>query len=157
MFSLVYSSIASPKLDSSNLDKIHSTAMAFNKNNSITGCLLYHEGKFVQLLEGSKYHVINLYENIVKDTRHISPIVLHTEHSHFRMFKDWSMIFHNLSSKALKDSSYKIQCFTDMFNSSNANCIPSSSKLKFWRESFEIFNKTPSCNPKEKHLHLSAT
>ena len=157
MFSLVYSSIASPNIDSSSLDKIHSTAMDFNKKNLITGCLLYHEGKFVQLLEGPKRNVINLYENIVKDTRHISPIVLHTEHSHFRMFKNWNMIFHNLSSNTLKDSSSKIQYFTDMFNSSDANCIPSSSKLKFWRESFEIFNQTTSYNTKKKHLLLSAT
>lgn len=148
MFSLVYRSTASSNLTLSDLKNIHSAAISFNKKNSITGCLLHHDGKFVQLLEGPLHRVLELYQKIEKDKRHTKVKILNTQNSKFRMFKQWSMIFHNLDHETTKEASHIINCFELIYHSSDARYIPNLPKLELWRAAFKIFNTTPKTNLK---------
>lgn len=64
-----------------------------NESFDITGMLLYHEGTFMQTIEGPTQHVMQLWRNIQKDVRHhhISPIL--DEPISERVFPHWRMGF----------------------------------------------------------------
>ncbi len=64
MFQLIYHSLAKPGLTLSEIDAILAKASAFNTKNNITGCLLYHNHEFIQILEGEMDHIESLYVNI---------------------------------------------------------------------------------------------
>ena len=63
-FELIYNSVASPELTSKDVLDILEESRLFNSKNDITGCLLYHKGEFLQLLEGEKSIVQNIYGKI---------------------------------------------------------------------------------------------
>ena len=54
MFSLVYKSQASLNFDKHAISEMLLKAQKSNEEQGITGCLLYHKGWFVQLLEGDE-------------------------------------------------------------------------------------------------------
>jgi len=137
MFSLVYRSIISSSLDFNSLIEMLHRARVFNKSKGITGCLLYHNGKIVQLLEGNEAEVKSLFERIKNDSRHKNIVVLNTEETLFRMFGDWSMIYEN---KANNQAS-KRKLFENIYHSSKATCLPSISKLSLWTEVNFILDK----------------
>ena len=149
MFSLVYKSVATLLLNSDELKTIHHEASIANKKKDITGCLLHHNGNFVQLLEGSKEDVLNLYEKIKQDSRHKNVVLMSSENSSFRMFKDWNMIFHNIDYESEETTFEKMKFFEKLYNSSDTNLIPNLPKIALWREAFKIFN--PSLDEKQFH------
>jgi len=61
MFQLVYCSEAIENIEQNDIDAILETALGFNAENNITGCLLFHNGEFIQLLEGEKDIVLELF------------------------------------------------------------------------------------------------
>ncbi|WP_268123589.1 BLUF domain-containing protein [Roseivirga pacifica] len=99
LFQLIYRSKAKPNLTDKDLEDILETARNFNSSQNITGCLLYHKGLFLQLLEGDFNAVNELYNGIRKDTRHSEVITLHMQEAPDRIYNDWSMAF-----KALKEN-----------------------------------------------------
>ena len=91
IYQLVYVSKARVALDTEALDEILSSARENNGKNDITGMLLFHEGSFIQVLEGEKDKVLALYEKISADPRHENTnVVLRTEVEE-RAFSQWSM------------------------------------------------------------------
>lgn len=98
MFELIYCSVAKPGIAADDISAILNTSRSFNKANDITGCLLYHEGEFIQLLEGEKNAVQDLYSNIVKDMRHKHVQLVVEETVTGRAFENWSMAFHDLNT-----------------------------------------------------------
>lgn len=70
MYYLVYVSYAVKPFTERGLEKLLIHCRDNNKINAITGILLYIDGKFVQILEGSKVKVKALFEKILKDRRH---------------------------------------------------------------------------------------
>jgi len=91
IFQLVYLSKAARHIDSAELDDILGTARVNNGPKEITGMLLYHEGSFIQVLEGEQSSVEDLFNKIAEDPRHESAnVVLRTEVEE-RAFDQWSM------------------------------------------------------------------
>ena len=73
------------------LDDILSKARQNNGNRGVTGMLLHHEGSFIQVLEGHKDTVEELFSKIGMDPRHEEThVVLRTEVED-RAFEQWSM------------------------------------------------------------------
>jgi hypothetical protein len=66
-------------------------AIAFNSQIGVTGCLVYDRGYFLQLLEGEKVPVDQLYKNIKKDPRHSEAEILSTGWTKSRIFESWKM------------------------------------------------------------------
>lgn len=99
MIDLVYYSIANTEITSEVISNIVETARTFNSKNNITGCLLYHKNIFLQLLEGEKEDVNNLFNTIKKDKRHTNITLIIEETISKRMFTDWSMAFHEIENK----------------------------------------------------------
>lgn len=100
LFELIYHSQAKPHITEDDHADILSVARSFNQENDITGCLLYHKGQFLQLLEGDFEKLNHLYGKIRKDKRHENVITLHMKEIDERIFDDWSMAY-----KVIKDSS----------------------------------------------------
>lgn len=64
-----------------------------NRAANITGVLLFHDGNFLQVLEGDNKSVLACYERIGKDTRHRSCFILQSEYKSARTFADWDMAY----------------------------------------------------------------
>ena len=94
VFQLVYASAAAGELGPEDLESILASARANNKPAGITGMLVYHEGSFLQALEGDREVVEALYERIERDPRHTDALVLLRGEVESRAFGHWSMGFH---------------------------------------------------------------
>ncbi len=90
---LVYASAATRPIDAEELEALLSRARRKNKLAEITGMLLYHEGSFLQALEGDETVVEALYEHIEGDDRHTDATVLFRGKVEGRSFDHWSMGF----------------------------------------------------------------
>ncbi|WP_422079616.1 BLUF domain-containing protein [Ulvibacterium sp.] len=84
-------------------DSIISDILEISKRNNakldITGCLIYKENFFLQILEGEEDLVRKLYFTIKGDTRHENVETLHEGHSEERMFTKWDMAYARLNGK----------------------------------------------------------
>ena len=66
----------------------------FRRNNaaaSVTGALLYHNGYFMQLIEGQLDAINAIYDRIQADPRHEVLSVLFEDEISARFFPDWTM------------------------------------------------------------------
>ncbi|MEL6983137.1 MAG: BLUF domain-containing protein [Actinomycetota bacterium] len=77
------------------LDLLEQTRTA-NAERNVTGLLLYHDGSFIQVLEGEPSVVRALYDKIVTDPRHHNERVIWEGEQDERSFNDWSMDFHRV-------------------------------------------------------------
>jgi len=93
MHRLIYTSSARTLLHDGTLRQILDAAYRNNKRDGITGLLIYHEGCFLQLIEGEKPAVETCFQRIERDPRHFGCIVLSEELVGGRMFADWRMAF----------------------------------------------------------------
>ncbi len=96
MFYLIYVSSAVKLMNHDELLLLLDQARKKNQELGATGMLLYQEGNFMQMLEGEKEIVLDLYEAIKKDDRHRGVIKVLTDEIGERNFKDWSMGFFNM-------------------------------------------------------------
>ena len=68
-------------------------ARPYNSEQGITGCLLFHEGEFLQYLEGNQIRVLRLFDKIKNDPRHTDmELIIHGERPE-RWLKGWEMAF----------------------------------------------------------------
>lgn len=99
MFELVYYSISNTEITTEIVNDILKKSRATNAKKNITGCLLFYNKVYLQLLEGEKEDVQELYEKIKKDTRHYEVTLLVAHDATERMFPGWSMAFHESINK----------------------------------------------------------
>lgn len=113
MVELIYKSTAKPDISSADILKILNTSKEWNSSHNITGCLLYYNHEFIQILEGDKADVNELFLNIEKDKRHTNVTLLLENEKQNRTFKNWSMAYHELKKREIHDMSN--QLFIDSF------------------------------------------
>lgn len=92
----VYTSTAVREMTGEDLDAIRRVSLARNAGLNVTGLLVYYAQtqEFIQLLEGARSVVLNLYNgSIVKDSRHRAISTLFMEHAEERICPDWRMSF----------------------------------------------------------------
>src|SRR5271165_222470 len=106
IYSLAYystSCVPGLNLDSSGeLMKILRVARSRNRAAGVTGALLFNADRFVQVIEGSKTAVDEIFASIQRDPRHSHITVFMTEDKSERHFETWSMGFAGRSAEALK-------------------------------------------------------
>jgi len=92
---ILYCSVSvAPHLSNVDLDHILVSARRRNLEEGITGMLLYYRGEFVQILEGRKKSVENIYLNFIgPDTRHTALNKVCQNTIFYRSFSEWSMGF----------------------------------------------------------------
>ena len=93
---LIYFSSATRKMSTCELDSLLSQSRRNNLRDGLTGLLLYGDGSFMQLLEGSEEAVGRTYQRIVDDPRHRHLTKVDDTASDARHFGDWSMGYRRL-------------------------------------------------------------
>ncbi len=100
MHTLLYISTATSPYSKDDIMDILNISRQFNSRNDITGLLLYHEGSILQVLEGEKEVIEDLFYNkICLDKRHHGIIELLNHEIKERSFEDWSMGFKQISTQ----------------------------------------------------------
>ncbi len=69
-YAICYVSTANADLEKPEVQNLLNYTSNFNNAHDIRGVLLYSEGNFFQILEGDKKFVLELFDQIQKDTRH---------------------------------------------------------------------------------------
>ncbi|MFM1875254.1 MAG: hypothetical protein RL266_991 [Bacteroidota bacterium] len=62
-----------------------------NKQQNITGLLVYFDGSFIQMLEGAEEDVLDTFDRIKGDSRHEQIIKLFSGETDKRHFPNWKM------------------------------------------------------------------
>jgi hypothetical protein len=93
----MYASRAVPAIDQDELVAILRKSKANNPALGVTGVLCFSEGIFLQVLEGGRSAVNQLYNRIASDARHSNVELLCYEEIGERMFAGWSMGQVNMS------------------------------------------------------------
>jgi hypothetical protein len=88
---LLYASRAVPSVDQDELLAILRKSKSHNPTLGITGVLCFSEGIFLQVLEGGRSAVNQLYNRIASDSRHTDVELLCYEEIGERRFAGWSM------------------------------------------------------------------
>ena len=88
---LLYASRANAPLTAPVVDAILAQSRAHNPRLGITGMLCYSEDLFLQVLEGGRDEVCELYNTIVRDERHSQVRILCYEEIAERRFGSWTM------------------------------------------------------------------
>ncbi|MEP6765276.1 MAG: BLUF domain-containing protein [Gemmatimonadaceae bacterium] len=96
---LVYASVASQTMTNSELQKILAAARRDNARDGVTGMLLFTEGSFFQVLEGSEPDVLSTFKRIEGDPRHQQATCIIREPIARRAFGEWTMGFTSLAGK----------------------------------------------------------
>lgn len=106
---LVYTSNAVEAFTEAQLEQLAEDSARRNREDGITGHLLFAGGVFLQTLEGNRDAVEGLYTRIERDPRHLWVTqLLHTPIGH-RLFETWDMQLCNLDQD---DSGLRLELVT---------------------------------------------
>lgn len=101
LYSLIYFSTCTNLMKQEDLKLLSQQSARFNKENDLTGMLVYvegrsvkhTEGRFMQILEGSRFMVQRVFSKIKEDRRHHQIVVLKEEAIKRREFRVWNLGF----------------------------------------------------------------
>lgn len=88
---LLYASRATAPLSTAIVDSILAQSRDNNPPQGITGILCFSDELFIQVLEGGRDEVCELYNRIVRDDRHRDVRILSYEEISERRFGGWTM------------------------------------------------------------------
>ncbi|WP_051253982.1 BLUF domain-containing protein [Arenibacter latericius] len=108
MYQLSYQSNANESISSGDIQSILETARKRNKELGITGCLVFHNSCFVQILEGKKKHVKSVFQDIKGDKRHCNVKLLWKGKVEERGFNDWSMGYYDSTNEGANSADVKV-------------------------------------------------
>jgi len=112
LIQLIYASAAKNLFSPGELGELLRLARIKNQRLGVTGILLYHEGSFLQVLEGPLSAVEPLLETINHDKRHQKVMLLLRREIEARNFADWKMGFVDVAAQ-----SQSLPGFRDYFQS----------------------------------------
>jgi hypothetical protein len=98
MHRLFYSSAAAAPFSDAELTELLAVARVNNGRLGVTGMLLYHDGSFLQALEGDENVVESLYARISRDKRHQRVVTLLRSSADARYFDQWQMGFASMNT-----------------------------------------------------------
>ena len=97
LYFLIYVSQATPPISGATLDALRQQSSTFNRSTGLTGCLLYQDGLFMQMLEGQREVVSALMDKVKADPRHRDVRIVIEGPARRRVFLDWGMVVHDLT------------------------------------------------------------
>ena len=106
---ILYYSFSKSKVSNAELKELLKKSVEWNSRESITGLLIYrfneefNRGNFLQIIEGPKRSIDNVWPRIINDNRHHTVTILEEGSYDQRNFSNWSMGFKNLKDKDLKE------------------------------------------------------
>lgn len=143
MYCLVYKSVANSLFGYAQIKEMLERARDFNKVNSITGCLLYYEGTFLQYLEGNQIVVLNLFDRIKVDERHSAVNLLCHSHINERKFTSWDMAYEDLMGE--NDHLQFLKLLVSSYVAEPIGAMePNPSSLYFWNTAKRLLESKKS-------------
>lgn len=91
VYQVLYVSHSTNDMSQNDLDRLLSISRQNNRENQITGILMYNAGVFIQLIEGPPMKVLDLVDHIKKDRRHTNYRALIERTSKTRLYPAWDM------------------------------------------------------------------
>jgi Sensors of blue-light using FAD len=98
MNQVVYSSAALAPFSETQLTELLARARTKNERLGVSGMLLYHQGSFLQVLEGDGAVLESLFSTISADKRHQRVVALLKREVDERHFGDWRMGFASMKN-----------------------------------------------------------
>lgn len=111
MLSIAYLSAATSPVSDEDIAVLLTRSRANNERDGITGALLYHRGRFIQIVEGPDEIVQARFEAIAADPRHRNVQKMREQFIASRQFPEWTMGFRPLSDESVK----QLAGFEDFF------------------------------------------
>lgn len=94
MYELTYQSDAAQDLTTEEINSILEVARRCNAEHNITGCLIFFNNSFIQIIEGEEEDIKQLFSNLQKDERHKNIKIIFEGQIEERMFSEWGMAYH---------------------------------------------------------------
>ncbi len=91
MHRIIYSSRATRYFTEQGIEALTHVCRRNNAALNLTGLLLYHEGRFFQVLEGDDEALLQVMESITKDERHMDLRLAEHGPIEARSFQGWRM------------------------------------------------------------------
>lgn len=102
MYQIVYTSSANRDFSAADLNTLLRAARTRNKALGVTGMMVFHDGIFLQALEGEDRAVNEIFARIRTDPRHGDLAELHRGHgAEQRVFGDWPLAFADFTGAAV--------------------------------------------------------
>lgn len=101
LYQVIYASVSTRPIEEEELLTMLKLAREKNAGLGITGMLLHCDKSFIQVLEGPKNHVMDLFRAIQQDPRHGRLVILFEGPIKHRSFSQWSMGFKRPSQEEL--------------------------------------------------------
>jgi hypothetical protein len=98
IFRLTYVSCAVEMLTDADLDDIESKSLVANDARDVTGLLILNGRRILQILEGREAAVLEIYEKIRNDPRHVIAKLVSTVEDEGRMLLTWNMVVRDVGS-----------------------------------------------------------
>ena len=129
---IAYVSSALRELSDPELEALLAKARARNQQHEVTGALLYHDGSFLQYIEGPEEGLDVIYRHIMRAPEHYDIVELMRSPVAQRSFSDWEMGFTRAPESTmlqLANVSWRRQVQSAAPNSS----IGLTLLMQFWR------------------------
>ncbi len=97
LYEILYTSLSKEKFDAASIQTLLQQCYDNNVVNNITGCMVFKKREFIQVIEGEKEVVLQLFEKIKKDERHSKLKVIWQGKTLERSFEKWLMGFYNFN------------------------------------------------------------
>ncbi len=92
-YTISYVSTVNPEVSKIDIANLMDYVKVNNRLLNITGILIYSEGNFLQVLEGTKRDILALFEKIKKDPRHYNIITMLDKEIDDNSFSDYHSSF----------------------------------------------------------------
>lgn len=133
IYQLTYRSTSINTINTTDLESIHSLADKKNKKLNITGCLVFYNTKFYQLLEGDEQDVISLYNEIKRDHRHTKVELIAEGLTKNRIFPNWGMAYYPMAENRFNKSEFK-QFKSNLLLLTKLTTSVTKTELNFWKQ-----------------------
>lgn len=102
MLSIAYVSAATSPFSAEDIASLLIKSRSNNDRDGITGALLYHRERFIQIVEGEDDVVLSRFAAISTDPRHRGVQKMREQRILERQFPQWTMGFRELSDDSVK-------------------------------------------------------
>jgi hypothetical protein len=121
---LIYTSSAVRDMTKADIEQILATSVANNTRDGLTGMLLYHDGCFMQAIEGEQEVVMATFYRIQNDTRHSHMLMIDERPITERSFSRFTMGFRRLVSADLASHPGYVPFFSRPFDPASIGARP---------------------------------
>ena len=130
----VYRSRAARPMDHAALRHLLEQSRTRNAHEGLTGLLVYHDGCFLQWLEGPADGVERVWRSILRDGRHTEIEALPTPWSPVRLFPDWRMRLASSEQPAAEADAVPVDLLAMHRLSQHTDIAPDFMQgIAFWR------------------------